>query len=126
MDQNDYMQTIVMEFINQRIQATSDVGILILRATTCLMSRLLIIARSSRKIDMKEVIGKYEFATTNRTFMKADGLVYPALDSNKIISILENLPEARTADSSAYVPHSGLNGGSARVSGREIFRCWGQ
>ena len=61
-----------------RLQAKTEV--LTLRATTGLMARLLIIARSTRDIDMEEVIGKYEFSTINRTLMTPDGCVYSTLD----------------------------------------------
>ena len=73
-----------------KIKAKSE--ILTLRATTGLMSRLLIVARSSREVDMEEVIGKYEFSTSNRTLMKPDGFLHPTVDKSTIISILENIP----------------------------------
>ena len=74
-----------------KLQAKSDV--MTLRATTGLMSRLLIVARSSREIDMEEVIGNYAFSTTNRTLMKPDGSVHPTTDKSKVIAVLENLPQ---------------------------------
>ena len=73
-----------------KLQAQSEV--LTLRATTGLMSRLLIVARSSREVDLEEVIGKYEFSTTNRTLMKPTGCVHPTLDKSQVITVLENLP----------------------------------
>ncbi len=78
------------------LQAKSEV--LTLRATTGLMSRLLIIARSSREVDMEEVIGNYEFLTANRTLMKLDGSVHPTLNKSSIVAVLEDLP--------AQVPNS--------------------
>ena len=60
-------------------------------------SRLLIIARSSRDVDMEEVIVNYEFSTTNRTLMKPDGSVHPTLNKSSIIAVLEELSaEAQT------------------------------
>ena len=80
-----------------KLQAKSEA--LTLRETTGLMSRsrLLIIARSSRDVDMEEVIVNYEFSTTNRTLMKPDGSVYPTLNKSSIIAVLEELSaEAQT------------------------------
>ena len=80
-----------------KLQAKSEV--ITLRATTGLMSRLLIIARSSREVDMEEVIGNYEFATTNRTLMKLDGSVHPTLNKSSIIAVLEDLPAQASTNS---------------------------
>lgn len=79
-----------------KVQAKSDV--LTLQATSGLMSRLLVVARSSREIDMEEVIGNYEFTTVNRTLMRPDGSVHPTLNKGSLITVLENLPVSPMED----------------------------
>ena len=71
------------------LAAKSD--IITVRATVNLMSRLLIIARSSRAVDLEEVIGCYELSTTNRTLMKADGSLLPTTGKSIVIALLEEL-----------------------------------
>ncbi len=73
-----------------KLQAKSEV--LTIRASACLMSRFLIIARSSRQIDLEDVIGNYELSTSNRVLMKPDGSVHPTVDKSKLIAVLEQLP----------------------------------
>ncbi|CAB3982956.1 Hypothetical predicted protein [Paramuricea clavata] len=48
---------------------------------------------------MEEVIGNYEFATTNRTLMKLDGSVHPTLNKSSIIAVLEDLPAQASTNS---------------------------
>eukprot|EP00112_Aurelia_sp_Birch-Aquarium-sp1_P010682 Seg2275.4 transcript_id=Seg2275.4/GoldUCD/mRNA.D3Y31 product="hypothetical protein" protein_id=Seg2275.4/GoldUCD/D3Y31 len=55
------------------------------------MSRLFIIARSSRAVDLEEVIGCYVLSTTNRTLMKADGSLLPTTGKSIIIALIEEL-----------------------------------
>ena len=87
-----------------KLQAKSEV--LTLRETTGLMSRsrLLIIARSSRDVDMEEVIVNYEFSTTNRTLMKPDGSVHPTLNKSSIIAVLEELSAEAPTNSQIEPP----------------------
>ena len=72
-----------------KLQAKSEV--LTIRASAGLMSRLLIIARSSRQIDLEDVIGNYEFSVSNRVLMKLDGSVHPTVDKSKVIALIEKL-----------------------------------
>ena len=58
---------------SKSITLASKSDIITVRVTANLMSRLLIIAHSSRAVDLEEVIGCYELSTTNRTLTKADG-----------------------------------------------------
>ena len=67
------------------------------------MSRLLVLARSSREVNLEEAIGKYEFSTINRTLMKADGFPHLTLDKGKIITVLENLPATSSENRSLFV-----------------------
>ena len=74
---------------NFKLASKSD--IITVRATANLMSRLLIIARSSHAVDLEEVIGCYELSTTNRTLMKADGSLLPTMGKSVAIALLEEL-----------------------------------
>ncbi|KAG1673814.1 hypothetical protein GQR58_015421 [Nymphon striatum] len=71
-----------------KLQAKSEV--LTIRASAGLMSRLLIIARSSRQIDLEDVIGNYEFSVSNRVLMKLDGSVHPTVDKTSHKSVMSN------------------------------------
>ena len=62
-----------------------------LKASNFMMARLLVITRSTREIDLKEVIGNYEFSTTNSMLMKADGSLHPCEDKSQLIHQLEAL-----------------------------------
>ena len=64
-----------------------------LKASTSLMARLLVITRSSREIDIKEVIGTFEFSTTNRMLMTPDGRIHPCTDKATLIHELEKQVE---------------------------------
>ncbi len=78
------------------LPAKSDV--LKLQATSGLMSRLLIVARSSREIDLEDVIGKYEFCTNNRILMKTDGTLHPTTNKSQIITVLESMAAQPTVE----------------------------
>ena len=75
-----------------------------LRATAGLMARFLIIAKSSREIDLKESVSKYEFCLTNRNLQQADGNVLPTTDKSSIVPLLENLPKS-TGSGSCSISH---------------------
>ena len=48
---------------------------------------------------MEEVIGNYEFSTTNRTLMELDGSVHPTINKSSIITVLEELPAQASSNS---------------------------
>ena len=63
----------------------------ILKATSTLFARMLVIARSSRAdVDLEEVFGTHEFSF-NRVLMEPDGSIHPTTDKSTIIHLLENL-----------------------------------
>ena len=74
---------------SKTIKLASKSDIITVRATANLMSKLLIIARSSRIVDLEEVIRCYELSTTNRTIMKADGSLLPTMGKSVVIALLE-------------------------------------
>ena len=51
--------------------------IIMLKASTSLMARLLAITRSSREIDLERIIETYEFSTINKLLMTADDKLHP-------------------------------------------------
>ena len=77
------------------ITLASKADIITVRATANLMSRLLIIgrlcARSSRAVDLEEVISCYELSTANCTLMKADHSILPTTGKSVVIALLEEL-----------------------------------
>ena len=78
----------------------------ILKATSSLFVRMLVIAWSSRAdVDLEEVIGPHKFSYTNRVLMEPDGSIHPTTDKSTIIHLLENLvqPDSNiTLEASAY------------------------
>ena len=61
----------------------------ILKATSSLFARMLVIAWSSRAdVDLEEVIDTHEFSYTNRVLMES---IHPTTDKSTIIYLLENL-----------------------------------
>ena len=64
-----------------------------MKTSNSMMARLLVITRSSRAIDLKEVIGKYEFLTTNQKLMSSDGQLRRCSDKALLMHHLENLVE---------------------------------
>ena len=75
---------------DMKVKIGSDV--LIVKATTSLFARLLLIARSDREnVDLEEVIGQHEFANTNRHLMQPDGSIYPTNDKSNVIQLLKDL-----------------------------------
>ena len=61
-----------------------------LTASNSLLSRLLILTRSTRDIDLKEVISKYEFSPINHMLMGTDGSLHACTDKYQLIHLLEN------------------------------------
>jgi len=77
-----------------KLKAGSEV--LTLKATSSLFARMLIIPRSSRDVvDLEEVIGKHEFAYSNRVLMEPDGSVHPTTDKSAVIHLLKKPREVR-------------------------------
>ncbi len=83
---------------SKNIKIASKSDIITVRATANLMSRLLIIAHSSRAVDLEEVIGCYEPLENNRTLMKADDSLLPTTGKSIVSGLLEELA-AKSDDS---------------------------
>jgi len=76
----------------KEVKLKSGSVVQILKATSSLFARMLVIARSSREDnDLETVIGTHEFAYTNRMLLQPDGSTYPTTDKNTVIHMFESL-----------------------------------
>ena len=66
-----------------------------LKASNSLISRLLILAPSTRDVDLKEVVSTYEFSPINHFLMSPDGLLHPCNDKSELIHHLEHHGQAQ-------------------------------
>ena len=66
----------------------------LLKESNSLIARLLVITRSSRDIDLKEIIAIFEFSPINRMIMSSDGKLHPCIDKSQLIHILERQVES--------------------------------
>ena len=62
-----------------------------LRETKDLYGRLMILCKSSRDVDMKKVIGEYEFTLTPRSLFAPNGSMLMCTDKSKLIHELQKL-----------------------------------
>lgn len=60
-----------------------------LKASSTLMARLLILARSSRELDLRNAICTYEFSPVNAMLITAEGYLHPCNDKSQLIHLLE-------------------------------------
>ena len=79
--------------IKKTVKTKMGADDVLLKESNSLMARLLVITRSSRDMDLKEIIGKYEFSPINKMIMSADGRLHPCSDKAQLIHILEALVE---------------------------------
>ena len=75
--------------IKKTVKTKMGADDVLLKESNSLMARLLVITRSSRDMDLKEIIGKYEFSPINKMIMSADGRLHPCSDKAQLIHILE-------------------------------------
>jgi hypothetical protein len=81
------------------LKAASEV--VSLKATNSLFVRLLLIAKSSRELDLEDIVGKHEFASSNATLMKPDGSLLPSTNKSSLIHELESMvAESATSQTS--------------------------
>ena len=60
-----------------------------LKTSSTLMTRLLILARSFRELDLKNAICTYELSSMNAMLMTAEGYFHPCNDKSQLIHLLE-------------------------------------
>ena len=70
-----------------------------MKATNTLFARLLMIAKSSREINLKDVISNYEFTAINSTLMKSDGSLLTSDSKSDLIYALESLATGEETNS---------------------------
>ena len=56
-----------------------------IQESSTVMARLLVITRSCREIDLREVISKHELSTINRLLMTSDGMLHPCSVKSQLI-----------------------------------------
>ena len=88
--------------VGKYFKLNTGTEVLTLKATTSLFARLLVIARSSREsVDLEEMIGRHEFAYTNKVLMAPDGSIHPSTDKSIVINLLEDVVVNETSQTSA-------------------------
>ena len=68
-----------------------------MKETKDLYGRLLVLTRSSRDVDQKEVVGNSEFTLTPRALFATSGSLLPCSDKSKLIQVLTKLATEETA-----------------------------
>ena len=71
------------------LKAESEV--VYLKATNFQFVYLLLIAKSSRELNLEDIVGKYEFASSNATLMKPDGSQLPSNKKSILTHELEHM-----------------------------------
>ena len=79
--------------ICKTMKIKSDSEVIHLKAASTILSRLLVVAKSQRQLDLEEVISNYELNAVNSTFMDPTGHLLPCKHKSKLIHALEELVE---------------------------------
>ena len=77
---------------NIKLKSTSDV--MNLKATNSLFVRLLLIAKSSRELELEDIVCKHEFSHYNATLMKRDGSLLDSTSKSLLTHELESMTAA--------------------------------
>ncbi|KAI9542170.1 hypothetical protein NQZ68_022223 [Dissostichus eleginoides] len=72
-----------------KLKASSEV--VSLKATNSLSVRLLLVAKSSRELDLQKIVGTHEFADYNASLMTSDGSLVPTTAKSALIHELEGV-----------------------------------
>lgn len=62
-----------------------------MKATNSLFVRLLLVAKSSRELDLQNIVGTHKFANHNASLMRSDGSLLPTTANSALIHELEGL-----------------------------------
>ena len=87
-----------------KLKASSEV--MNLKATNSLFVCLLLITKSSRDLDLEDVISKHEFSHFNATLMKHDGSLLPSLSKSSLTHELESIAPVSPEESNESTPES--------------------
>ena len=90
-DKMKRVKPVTWDCLSKTVGLKTDKEVVNLRATSGLMSRLLIITRSNRKLNVPDIVGCYEMTTVNKTLIRPDGNFIPTTDKTTIVSISEKM-----------------------------------
>lgn len=79
-----------------------------LKAKNSLFARLLLIAKSSRSINLEHIISQHEFSPTSAALMKADGSLHPCHDKAKLTIALEEMAPNNESSRNRSCPVPGV------------------
>jgi hypothetical protein len=92
-----------------------------LKSASTMLSRLLVVAKSQRQLDLEEVISHYELNAINSTLMTTTGDLLPCKNKSQLIHALEGLVE-EPEDEPAASP-SQESGTRAHDSSNQLDTC---
>ena len=72
----------------KKLKITENGNVKELRADRSLFARLLIVSRSQHQVDLKELLGKYEFSNVPRSLFHDDGTMNLCRQKSKLIELL--------------------------------------
>jgi hypothetical protein len=93
-----------------------------LKETKDLYARLMILAKSSRDIDLKYSIGNFEFTLTPRALFAPCGSVLQCTDKSKLIKLLTDLPQTESTEDSLLLGATEATAVATAVATKESSR----
>lgn len=102
---------------NKSTKVTISGSITELSADRNLFSRLLIVTRSQRELDLRTTLGKYEMSVVPRSMFALDGTMYQCAAKSKLIHILKSVVEQNTNNTSESLQFRQPNSWVAIVDG---------
>jgi hypothetical protein len=119
------------EDLCKTIQLKSTTKEFQLKSSASLISRLLVIAKSERNVDLQSAISIYEFHPVNQMLMKPDGSLLPCKSKSDLIHCLEKLvsteenteSERATAPNRCYLVIDGMAVVQALMHAQEFETC---
>ena len=88
------------------IRLKSATEVVSLKATNSLFVRLMLIAKSSRDLDLEDIVCKHEFSHFNATFMKRDGSLLPSSNKSQLAHELERMAADTSVDGNSITSTS--------------------
>ena len=77
------------------VKVTAADKIVELQEDSSLFSRMMMVGKSRREVDIKETVGQYEFSIVPRSLLAADGTMLHCASKSNLMSILEKLNDNR-------------------------------
>lgn len=91
-----------------------------LKETKNLYGRLMVLARSNKDINQKDVIGNYECTLTPRALFAPDGTVLPCQDKSKLIHLLIKLAKDEESQAACMDHQDAMEIGTSNTTSRKI------